>query len=240
MKTFQLSNCTYQPKKGRYELFGGGYKLVLRKTGRMKGIFLTILIFIIVGCDQNQTIRLDEDPIVNEIFNKEEVKGLQKILVFFETQISDSTNQLDINEVYKEFFTKLRFLLEHDENDINISSQEQKIFFEKLDSSLFNKIWYYENNYVPHLKDTVESIHYKWASKYFDFVALVSEKDDLFEEYFQLLTSFGDCSPYIVCDVMLINSDKYNLKHERNRLIIAISYLTLNELLILSENQNDK
>lgn len=28
MRTLYLSNCTYQPDKGGYELFGGGYNLV--------------------------------------------------------------------------------------------------------------------------------------------------------------------------------------------------------------------
>ncbi|MBZ0243616.1 MAG: hypothetical protein K8F24_10410, partial [Bacteroidales bacterium] len=104
---------------------------------------------------------------------------------------------------------------------------------------LFNEIWYYRKDFNPILKDTVESIHYKWKGKYFDFIYAVSENDKSIEEYFEDFTAVGDISPSALAYSMM-DYQKYDLNFERIRLIIAINYLTFNEQLRLMENQKRK
>ena len=196
-------------------------------------ISLTILFF---GCNNEQTISLNNDPIINDCFNNNEIQDLTEILRFFENQIAIPTDSKSIIDSYESFFENLKPETELENIDINISFEDQEKFFSGLDPYLFNEIWYYDKVFNPRKKDTVESIHYNRNGKYLEFLIAVSQKDKSIEEYFEDFTSGGDISPEVLAYSML-DFKKYDLNSERIRLIIAINYLTYNELLRLMENQ---
>jgi len=210
----------------------------MHKTRRMKSLILFTLLIFTIGCIREHSVLLSNDPIVNKYFNKEEIEGLVKILNFFEDEIANQSATDNIIDSYELFFENIKPEMKLEEFDSIISFGVQKKFLSDLNPILFNEIWFYKKDYNPIIKDTVESIHYKWKGKYFDFLYAVSEKDKAIEEYFKDFTAVGDVSPSILAYSMM-DYKKYDLKLERIRLIIAINYLTFNEQLRLIENQRE-
>ena len=211
----------------------------MHKTKRMKNLILFTLLIFTIGCICEHSVSLSNDPIVNKYFNEEEIEGLVQILNFFEDEIAISSATDNVIDSYELFFENIKPEMKLEEFDSIISFGDQKKFLTDLNPILFNEIWFYKKDYNPILKDTVESIHYKWKGKYFDFLYAVSEKDKAIEEYFEDFTAAGYISPSILAYSMM-DYKKYDLKLERIRLIIAINYLTFNEQLRLIENQREQ
>ena len=209
-----------------------------QKARRMKSLILFALLIFTIGCIREHSVLLSNDPIANKYFNKEEIEGLVQILNFFEDEIANQSATDNVIDSYELFFENIKPEMKIEEFDSIISFGVQKKFFSVLNPILFNEIWFYKKDYNPIIKDTVESIYYKWGGKYFDFLYAVSEKDKAIEEYFKDFTAAGDVSPSILAYSMM-DYKIYDLKLERIRLIIAINYLTFNEQLRLIENQRE-
>ena len=211
----------------------------MKTLNRMKNTFIIILLILTQSCSTENSVLLSNDPIIKEHFNKKEIQELNKILEFFENEVTFTSSSHNINDIYELFFLNLQL----DENKPIISFDKQKTFFENLNPKLLNEMWYCELEYVPYLNDTTELIRYPWKGKYFEFLLAASEKDKGIKNYFDDYTSVESMSPTVLAYSMKYyneNNVSYDLTIERNRLIIAVNYLIYNEQLRLEEIQRNK
>ena len=205
----------------------------------MKKLTKLFVLIILLGCGSEDSGSLNNDAIAIKYFNKEEIHELSELLNFFENQVGIETSTNNIYNSYESFLE----ILNPKEIEILISFERQESFLADINPKLLNELWYYEQEFVPYLNDTVQIVRYPKKGKYFEFLFAASEKDKGIEKYFEDYIAAGSMSPTLLAYTMKYHKENgvnYNLNLERNRLIIAINYLIYNEQLRLDEIQRNK
>ncbi len=193
-------------------------------------IKIAVIILTIFGlaCNKNENLRLKDDKTLAKYFNLSEINDLENILHLFENEISKNCNKTTV-VCFKKFLDKAR-------NNINIENFEfserlnGKIIQEKISKSTFDKIWYNSYMFTNKNQDSVPVIMIKTKSNYIDYLKELSISKPYLKKYLKdgtsPLNSFiqGTTILYI-----LNNYEQFDLSDERDRLILAIHYLTVNE-----------
>ncbi len=206
---------------------------VMHKTKKMKNL-LPIILIILFSCNQDHSNKLKQDPLINNYFNKNEIKELTEIIHFFETESGIKSAEKNITESYKSFLEKIKPDTKPEDIEINISFDNQVKFFNQIDTELFNELWNYQTHFDPFIQDSTKSIHFNYQGKYFKFLDSLYHQDSLIRNYYEVFLHFGEPSPSLLAYSMM-DFNKYELNLDRIRLIIAINFLYVNEYFRLSK-----
>ncbi len=201
--------------------------------------FLFFPILLIWSCNTKQEIQLEKFKTITQTFNAEQVKGLNEILAFFDEEVCNSLGMEDkkVLDCYQKYFKKLALSVETGNLEINISYPKQTEFLSKINPDLFQEIWNEGEMRTPkrtkeirNIKpDTIKLNFIKLNGGYVNFLKSLAEENDKIKFYSERLQAVGEISPSMLADV-LMNYKDYDISDERLRLVIAIHYLTLNEL----------
>ncbi len=184
-------------------------------------LFLTIIVF---SCNNYRYNELNKDKLINKYFNKDEIEDLEKILHFFEDEICKERSN-DIKECYHNFLEKAEESYKN--KNFGISKEKQKGVLNSISKTTYGKIWYNGFSIKNNCQDTVDIIMIKPESVYMDFLKDINKS--YIEEYYYTATDIGISAGSI--NFMINHYNRFNLKDEKEKLIIAIHYLTFNDQL---------
>jgi len=193
-------------------------------------IFLIALFIILnINCNNEYKNKLTNEILMKKYFSQKDIKNLNKILLFFDEVVKHNCKDQNIINCYNTYFKGLKNNADSGVSVLKIDFDEQNKLLKSLDKTTFNKIWYYsysikaENTKITKAK----IILLKPNSPYMNFLKEESKKKSYIKEYYDSVNEAGDITPGLINGIILYYN-KYNLKDKKDRLILAIHYLTIN------------
>lgn len=196
-----------------------------------KFIALFILTLLCIRCSNTSELKLANDSTISSVFNPTEIEDLSKILSFFEHQICsvEKMETSNIEACYQSFLERIKRETENGLIPLHISFKEQKTLYQQIKDSTFNQIWVFNQQTMPNSNDTLKSIGLKHNGKYIEFLSEYGKLNSVIDTYYNNYIASGDLGPSMVNE-LIQNYQVYDLSQVNIRLIIAIHYLTLNDL----------
>lgn len=190
---------------------------------------LTYLIFAI-GCSA-ATNDFESDKTINKIFNKKEVKDLETLVNFFENQIClgqniDTTNKHDC---YESFFKHMVQCEKTGEIILNISFEEQKKLYDQIRKKTFHEIWEQGWKTGNNNEEKLKFYGLRTKGKYVEFLHELSKDYPIVDNYYNSFQFVGDIGPSMVATIIM-GHEELDTSDIRIRLLLAIHYLTMNDL----------
>jgi len=199
------------------------------KKSKMKQLILLILLPTIISCSPKDQ-KISENMTIKSVFDSAEIRDLEKILMFFETQICQNENVSteNVQNCYQSFFIRMEKAEEIGSIDLKISFESQLKLYKEIDSATFNQIWTFNQSWKKNSLDTLKSITYNCNGKFVRFLETFAKEDEVVKEYYNSFQLAGDIGPTMVARLRKLHKD-YDTHDIRIRLLIAIHYLTLND-----------
>ncbi|MEZ4888271.1 MAG: hypothetical protein R3E32_26310 [Chitinophagales bacterium] len=196
-----------------------------------KGCLLLIVFVLLIGCE---TIKMDRDigayGEIQSVFNQAEINDLRIILNFFDDVVCKSENveKSNVLEAYEKYFKRMDETSTDMNVDIRIDGQRQQNLFQKIGSPTFNQIW---TKSLQNSKKSVafEAIELNSKGKYLKFLHEFGKNKPWVNAYYEKFNLSLSLSPSMIWDI-LRHHEKFDMTDERTKLVIAIHYLSLNEL----------
>jgi len=188
---------------------------------------LLLLLLLLSCCKEDKT--LGKSPTIMKLFNKHEILDLERILTFFDNQIIGEFKSKSLRKNYSLFHEKSLKRLDSGEIYLGFSYEKQDKLILELKKSTFKKIWDLGKSYNNNNKDTTSIINLKVDGNYMKFLEIIGKENIAIKKYVDDLTFNYDITPsqsYFFVN----NYDSIDIKDERIRLMIAIHYLTLNNI----------
>lgn len=202
-------------------------------------LLLCLTPFLFVSCSHSSN-DLSENKTFQKVFTASEINDLQRLFDFFNESICEGVNS-NLDRCYELYLKQIR-----EERDtvsgafkINLSYDEQKSVYEQLTDSTFNQIWWFGKAFFFNPPDTMKYIYFNTQGKYLEFLKLMGEEDRVIKGYAEgVENSGGDIPPSLVAGV-LMNYEYYNLSDIRVKFIVAVHYITLNDVMFRDEKYID-
>lgn len=174
----------------------------------MKNLIIPILagLVLIQSCTPTSK-KLEADQTAKEIFNPAELKGIEQIVSFVDTIISNQTRATDINEAYHAYFNNL-------ESSVADASQFPALikdsikfrFLATLDKEAFDALWKMDDYAkMVKYKDTIltdlhdfKSLVLNYEGKYMNYLKETGNSDSRYAEVYKSIEIAGDISPATV------------------------------------------
>ena len=199
-------------------------------------IFLSICIFIAVGCSQpNQKLSF-ETPLLKKYFTETERPLLAKMVQFTDSLVLANTKETQAEEAYHVYLDTIQSLMKNGEwINYTFNELEKQEFLFNLDTTLFNKIWEKSIPRIVKSKDTTLyspenyfslSLNYKG-----DYVKYLKEKgmeNDFFKSVHENIEISGDISP-VVFGTFLLKHRELNFGDSENRLWASVFILRMSD-----------
>jgi hypothetical protein len=142
------------------------------------------------------------DEIAKEIFSPDELKGIEKMITYVDRQVSEITNETDINESYHTYFNELSF----DVFPALVKDTAKFKFLETIDEEAFSTIWRMDDHKrMVKTKDTVltdlhgfKSLELNYNGKYLNYLKEIGKTDKRYAEIYESIEIAGDLSPSAV------------------------------------------
>lgn len=197
----------------------------------MKNIILFILTFsTCISCKTNQLVTLSDNSDLNKIFNKEEIYGLDIIVMFFDSIIVNNIKEKNVNEAYYKYFTNIVTSESLEELRsciaLNNYSGVQALIDDLKEGKVFDEIWEYSYVHKFENDSLFPRLSINLQGKYFQLIELLEKNNDFMKMYSSSIKSSGYINPSLVASVM--KHYKYvNFQSSVNRLIWAVHYITI-------------
>ena len=160
-------------------------------------------------------------------FNGAEIKDLQKLKSFFQSQMCGSTDE------FKSCIDSLiPYLVEYGYIPIleNVDFEEQKELYSNFESDLFSQIWDFGKARNMRDNKTYKSIRLNTEGKYSLFLKDLSKRNSDLEQYYESIMGAGDWeSMGLLQQRIYTNPEHYDLKDPSIQVLIAVHYLTQND-----------
>lgn len=181
---------------------------------------------VMLSCNSGGNNKLSNDLLIKKHFSKKEVKDLESILYYFDNLVMNGCDN-NLLQCYHSYLSTFKNDKEG-EIDFKISSEEQNEVLSSIKETTFDKIWYYSLSFKDNYKDTTKVLMLKSTSSYMDFIKDAGKKNTHINKYYKLFMSSEDLSASVI-SYIINNYDKFNLMDEKERLILAIHYMTISE-----------
>ncbi len=194
----------------------------------MKKIKIVVVIFL-VSLSTNAQEGIKYNGTVKSVFNQSEIEDLERIMDFFKKNICFSKDSLKKNEVncYKKFIDRAFYLAKKGENITITPLFNQKEFYNKLKKETFNEVWHYGYSKKPNSLDTLRVLDFNTKGKYAKYLKELGKNSKVIDHYYNSFIMSGAYSPSLF--TFLLERKYYKIEDIRLRLVIAISYLTIND-----------
>lgn len=210
--------------------------------------WLTLIIFLVVCISCTGYKKLSNDRLINKYFNDEEIEFLNEFHDRFYDQICTNENNT-YNECYREYanFTLPLWADTFDFLSPRLKHQENKLWFDKLDSNNFSLLWveseylYFmtPNDYSNKKLDTIYGPDFNLESRMMEVFSSMAEGKNLnvFTQhrntgfpvtYKELFEARNISNPGIIVH-QIGYPKRYNMRDPKVRLFIAITQLTIDD-----------
>jgi hypothetical protein len=167
---------------------------------------------------------LKNDTLIQSYFSQNEINDLENILSFFNNEITKNCSG-DLDKCYNMYFENIQEKFK--KNDFGIPQEKEDILLKNIRQSTFDKIWSESIAFKNNRKDTADIIIMNINGQYMNFLKEYGSIKQFIYPYYYGIKITGDINAGSI-NSMILNYDKFNIKDEKDRLIIAIHYLTVN------------
>lgn len=182
-------------------------------------------------------VGLETDNLLNETFNKSEIKDLETMVIYVDKMVKEKTKENDIDRAYHLFFEKMSKVIK-DSSTLMVPFPEnvKYEFLEKMDTSVFNAIWHmstrtregrYQDTIYRDLEN-IKTLKLKPVGGYINYLEKLGETDEFFGLLHKKIYSAGDMSTGIAV-YFPSNHEKFDFNIPKNRLWAAIYILRIEE-----------
>ena len=180
---------------------------------------------------------LTEDTVLMQHYSTEEIAQLEAIVSFFEGYaLQDCQGSDSISLCYQQYLNRL---WPTDSLIIGVPFKEQNIFYlADLDKGLFHSIWTYSPSRAHLGGDQWQyynQIDYNRSGRYWKFLKDVAEVEPYFYKYVEPMEAAGDFPPSTYTG-FAYNPSGLDFNNERHRLILAVHFLMVNDILVTTPN----
>ncbi|WP_299680905.1 hypothetical protein [uncultured Tenacibaculum sp.] len=196
----------------------------------MKKIIYTLLFLVLINCStKKESNSLYSDTLIQKTFTKNEIKDLQKILDFFNSEICKSAQE-NINDCYLNYCSKIRTeIKKHGMYKVHIDFQKQYEIYKQINSNTFSEIWLFQQSLpLRERKDTLKYLGFNNNSKYIKFLNEYGKENKAVKDYVNSFNIASDFGPSMISQVIM-NYEAFQIEDIKSKLLIAIHYLTLND-----------
>ena len=172
---------------------------------------------------------MNSDALIKKTFNKSEIKDLQKIFDFFNSEICAS-NYEKLNECYLHYCLGIKSQIEKTTDfNTNLNYKKQENLYSKIHNNTFKEIWNYQKSLpINERKDTLKFLGLNYEGKYRKFLNEYGKENKEIESYAESFNVSAGLSPSMIAELSF-NYESFNIYEMKTKLIIAIHYLTLND-----------
>jgi len=200
-------------------------------TMKIRIPIVIVLMSFFINCNSvDAPCKSIESSLMNE-FDKEEIKELKEILVFFDNIVSAQTKINSIDSAYHHYIENLRLSESKGEFETKLLMDKPRIdsfMNEYKKNKIFDKIWKIEYGTDIIRKDTLSSVIIpNQQGAYFILLDKAIENDKIFNEYKNSLITCGEIGPDLVVRFQFIH-ESLDFNNEIIRLITAIHYISVN------------
>lgn len=195
----------------------------------MKKITYILIAFFLTNCTFESNSDLSSDILIKKTFNKSEIKDLQKIFDFFNSEIYNS-NCKNLNECYLNYCSGIKSQIEKTVAfNTNLNFEKQENLYHKIHNNTFKEIWSYQKSLpINERKDTLKYLGLNYEGKYRKFLNEYGKENKEIENYAESFNVSADLSPSMIAELSM-NYESFNIYELKTKLVIAIHYLTLND-----------
>ena len=194
----------------------------------MKKIKIIFIVFW-VSLTANSQEELLSDTTIKSVFNHSEIEDLKHIMDYFEAHIcvSDNANKNSEVDCYKSFLRRALHLINKGENVTVAALSDQQKLYKEINRKTFDHIWKFEYELGSRSSDTLRVINFNDKGKYAQYLEALGKDSELISKYYESFITAGGMSPSLWG--FLLEPKFYDINDIRLRLVIAISYLTMND-----------
>ena len=195
----------------------------------MKKIIYILIAFFLTSCFSESNTNLNSENLINETFNKSEIKDLQHILDFFNYEICN-TNFENLNECYSNYCLKIKTQIEKTGNfNTNLNFEKQRKLYSKIHNNTFKEIWGFQK-YLPinERKDTLKFLSLNYSGKYRKFLTEFGKENNEIKKYAESFSVTAGLSPSMIAE-MSMNYESFKINKLKTKLVIPIHYITVND-----------
>ena len=171
----------------------------------MKNIVIPILVVLTIlqSCTPTSN-KFIADKTAKEIFNPAELKGIEKMISFVDSEIYDNTNTTDINQNYHTYFDKFKSYVANGKMFPALVKDTTKFkFLETIDKEVFAAIWRMDDYMkMVKYKDTTltdlygfKTLQLNYQGKYLNYLKEIGKSDKRYAEIYKNIEIAGDICP---------------------------------------------
>jgi len=197
----------------------------------MKNIILFLIIFFgLISCHKKESQKLTDNTYIQEIFTKNEIKTLIKILDYFDSLVKESTKIQNIDSAYHIYCENLQSYNSPDElwNKLLENQNKTYNFIKTIENQqVFRELW--NKNYL--IKYKTDTIGYylnpNINGKYLKLLNYLLKKDSIYISYKEDILSCGAIPPTLIL-CFSYSHKKFDFNDEVIRLFTALHFITIN------------
>lgn len=204
-----------------------------------KYILLTYL-FCIVFLLQLLSFK-ESDEMLTKVFNQPELKTIEKIIKYYDNYvISQTDNQLPIDEAYFVYFEKMKTSIKKADDFYQFlpSIDERIAFYNALDKKILSEFYDIKDTLTIRVKGENEARQFyspfsftlNYDGKFVSLLKELSSKNEFFNNYYESVQAAGDISPTNY-SMLIQYCNKIDFQNRAERLVAIISLLRLGEMI---------
>ncbi len=202
----------------------------------MEKIKITLLIvigFTLFSCQTKFNLQSDKD--LNEVFTKNELNEIEKMIHYVDDRVIEITGNKDIEQAYHQLLDKLLYPIEDGSVYLVPFDEEEKYeFLQSLDTTVFNEFWTIERVRKAVYQDSIYEDGYQFlelnsSGRYVtDYLERIGKDDDYYKSEKETIELAGGLAPTIVA-WFLKNHNEFDFTIPKNRLWATIFVLRIEE-----------
>jgi|SRR5690554_87089 hypothetical protein len=147
------------------------------------------------------------DETAKKIFTPAELKGIDEMIKFVDSKVSENENLTDINQIYHAYFDKLdSYVSDGKMFPILLKDTTKFKFLEAVDKDAFSSIWKIDDytKMVRYKDTTLTDLHgfktltLNYQGKYLSYLKETGKSDSLYSQIYKSIEIAGDIPPSIV------------------------------------------
>lgn len=197
----------------------------------MKFLVFCAVCVLLTACHTPVKSQLESDPLIASTFTAQEIADLDIILNFFETRICHAWNIPADRTLscYDKFLEKIAVAQGTGTIYIPIAYHAQQSMYGKLSPAAFTDIWQIGKGADVETGETQYSMRINPDGNYTRFLDALRKEHLIFHAYVESFLSTQTLSGPMI-EGILINYLQFDTQDVKVRLLIAMHYLTLNDM----------